>query len=158
MFITVTKKYGFDYASKSFLEEDEELNSLINEKEEEEGLNDKKGELHISFPSDHKEMERISSEPPFERHSSNSSINRTPKEEEPLLSHQEKKALSKIAKRKSFPFSALLKKNLRLQKRQVGTNCCQIFTPILVLFILFIIKLVIKSEVGEDIYVSQVLF
>lgn len=44
------------------------------------------------------------------------------------------------AKRNSYSFRALLRKNFSLQKRQKGTNCCQIVTPILVMFIMVILQ------------------
>ena len=44
---------------------------------------------------------------------------------------------------------ALLKKNWQVQKKQKGTNICQIITPLLVLLILFILQLVIKSQISD---------
>ena len=48
----------------------------------------------------------------------------------------------KARRRRAYPYRALLRKNFSLQKRQKGTNCCQIFTPVLVMIILVILQLV----------------
>lgn len=42
---------------------------------------------------------------------------------------------------------ALMRKNLTLQMRMIGTNLCQIVTPILVLLIVLILKQVSKSNI-----------
>lgn len=61
----------------------------------------------------------------------------------------EQETSSAADSKKSRALLALLKKNLSLQKRQIGTNVCQIATPLLVMLILFILQLVIRSELGD---------
>jgi hypothetical protein len=55
----------------------------------------------------------------------------------------------------SYPFRALIRKNLSLQSRQKGTNCCQIVTPILVMAILLILQLIIRNELHGKIDTMQ---
>ena len=50
----------------------------------------------------------------------------------------------------SHPLRALVRKNLTLQWRQRFSTCCQLFTPILIILILFILKVIIKSQLGPD--------
>jgi hypothetical protein len=57
-------------------------------------------------------------------------------------------SVSSSAEPTSYPYRALLRKNVTIQSRQKGTNCCQIFTPILVMLIMVILQFVIKSELG----------
>lgn len=45
-----------------------------------------------------------------------------------------------------MPLRALWSKNIALQKRQKGTNCCQIATPLLVMAILWLMQIIIESE------------
>ncbi len=56
-----------------------------------------------------------------------------------------------MKKTRPRPFAALMNKNIRLQSRQWGTNCCQIITPLLVLMILLVLKIVVISQLGDDI-------
>lgn len=49
---------------------------------------------------------------------------------------------------KSHPMRALVRKNLTLQWRQRFSTCCQLVTPILIILILFILKVIIKSQLG----------
>lgn len=49
---------------------------------------------------------------------------------------------------KSHPMRALVRKNLTLQWRQRFSTCCQLLTPLLIILILFILKAVIKSQLG----------
>ena len=54
-------------------------------------------------------------------------------------------------KRRPRPFAALMNKNIVLQRRQWGTNLCQVTTPLLVLGIMLILKLVVISQFGDQI-------
>eukprot|EP01091_Cochliopodium_minus_P001939 TRINITY_DN1188_c0_g2_i2.p1 TRINITY_DN1188_c0_g2~~TRINITY_DN1188_c0_g2_i2.p1 ORF type:complete len:1683 (-),score=415.80 TRINITY_DN1188_c0_g2_i2:354-4655(-) len=56
---------------------------------------------------------------------------------------------------KSFSYKALFRKNVRLQMKQKGSNCCQILTPILVLLILLVFQLLIKNELGDNANIKQ---
>eukprot|EP01103_Thecamoeba_quadrilineata_P015557 TRINITY_DN4957_c0_g2_i1.p1 TRINITY_DN4957_c0_g2~~TRINITY_DN4957_c0_g2_i1.p1 ORF type:complete len:1851 (-),score=296.09 TRINITY_DN4957_c0_g2_i1:13-5565(-) len=50
----------------------------------------------------------------------------------------------------THPYRALVRKNLTLQKRQCATNCCQIITPLFVLFIMLVLQLIIKNKLDGD--------
>ncbi len=56
-----------------------------------------------------------------------------------------------IKKRRPRPFSALMNKNAKLQLRQWGTNVCQVITPLLVLMIIVILKIVVITQLGDSI-------
>eukprot|EP00727_Mastigamoeba_balamuthi_P008005 m51a1_g3825 hypothetical protein (1807) ;mRNA; r:294618-300690 len=62
--------------------------------------------------------------------------------------------------RNSRPFAALFRKTATLQLRQKGANACQIFAPLLILVIMLIIKLALKSILGDaassDVFVPSV--
>lgn len=45
-----------------------------------------------------------------------------------------------MKKRNSYQFKALFYKNLALQSRHIGTNMCQIITPLICLFFVQLIK------------------
>eukprot|EP01116_Phalansterium_solitarium_P019773 TRINITY_DN564_c0_g2_i1.p1 TRINITY_DN564_c0_g2~~TRINITY_DN564_c0_g2_i1.p1 ORF type:complete len:1819 (+),score=747.59 TRINITY_DN564_c0_g2_i1:87-5543(+) len=59
---------------------------------------------------------------------------------------------SKPTKRtvRSYPFRALMRKNFALQRRQTGTNCCQILTPVLVMAILVLLQFILRAELGSN--------
>jgi ABC-type multidrug transport system ATPase subunit len=52
--------------------------------------------------------------------------------------------------RKSYQIRALLRKSATLQLRQKGTNCCQIFTPILCLFLVYLMKEIAGSQLEKN--------
>ena len=52
---------------------------------------------------------------------------------------------------RSYQFRALLRKNLTLQKRQFGNNCCQILIPVSVMVILVILQLILRTELGVNV-------
>jgi ABC-type multidrug transport system ATPase subunit len=52
-------------------------------------------------------------------------------------------------KLRSYPLRALVRKNLTLQWRQRFSTICQLFTPLLIILILVILKVVIKSQLGD---------
>jgi len=60
-------------------------------------------------------------------------------------------------RRASRPLTALLRKNLTLQRRQIGTNVCQILTPALVMLIMLALKLTIQTELGSSFDTSNTL-
>lgn len=62
-----------------------------------------------------------------------------------------------IKKRRPRPFSALMNKNAKLQMRQWGTNLCQVITPLLVLMIIVILKLVVVTQFGDQIVQNRVI-
>lgn len=52
--------------------------------------------------------------------------------------------------RKSYQIRALLRKSVTLQLRQKGTNCCQIFTPILCLLLVYLMKEIASSQLEKN--------
>jgi hypothetical protein len=52
--------------------------------------------------------------------------------------------------RKSYQIRALLRKSVTLQLRQKGTNCCQIFTPILCLLLVYLMKQIAGSQLEKN--------
>lgn len=71
-------------------------------------------------------------------------------EEERKAQEQDKKA-KQTSSPTSYPFRALIRKNFSLQKRQKGTNCCQIITPVFVMVILTILQLIIRKQLGSNV-------
>eukprot|EP01117_Protostelium_nocturnum_P007430 TRINITY_DN2658_c0_g1_i1.p1 TRINITY_DN2658_c0_g1~~TRINITY_DN2658_c0_g1_i1.p1 ORF type:complete len:1127 (+),score=257.54 TRINITY_DN2658_c0_g1_i1:1736-5116(+) len=51
-----------------------------------------------------------------------------------------------VDQRNSKPLKALLRKNFILQKRQMGTNVCQILTPMLVMIVLLVLQRVSQAQ------------
>jgi hypothetical protein len=70
-------------------------------------------------------------------------------DKEALLSNG-KSHSSQSNKLSSNAFRALFRKNFTLQIRQKFTNICQILTPVLVILILVILRLVINAQLGGD--------
>eukprot|EP00002_Diphylleia_rotans_P007930 TRINITY_DN1758_c0_g1_i16.p1 TRINITY_DN1758_c0_g1~~TRINITY_DN1758_c0_g1_i16.p1 ORF type:complete len:1757 (-),score=347.90 TRINITY_DN1758_c0_g1_i16:421-5691(-) len=62
----------------------------------------------------------------------------------------DRRAKGKKSAPSSNGFRALLLKNIALQKRQKGTNVCQILTPVLVMMILLLLQGVIQSELVQE--------
>jgi hypothetical protein len=48
-------------------------------------------------------------------------------------------------KYKSYQLRALVRKSLTIQSRQYCTNCCQIFTPMCCLFLIWLLKYVVVN-------------
>lgn len=59
------------------------------------------------------------------------------------------------AKLRPRPFAALMAKNTALQGRQWGTNLCQVVTPLFVLLIMVILKIVVVTQYGDQIEKKQ---
>ena len=51
------------------------------------------------------------------------------------------------SKRESQQFKALFLKNARLQSKQIGTNLCQILTPVLCIFFTYLMKTLAEDGV-----------
>lgn len=50
------------------------------------------------------------------------------------------------AKKQPQQFKALFLKNIRLQSKQIGTNLCQILTPVLCILFTFLIKTLVEDS------------
>ena len=69
----------------------------------------------------------------------------------PVSNQKEAACVNVNKKKRPRPFAALMAKNVKLQGRQWGTNLCQIITPLLVLLIMLILKIVIITQFGDEI-------
>eukprot|EP00742_Colponemidia_sp_Colp-10_P012044 GILJ01013471.1.p1 GENE.GILJ01013471.1~~GILJ01013471.1.p1 ORF type:complete len:1008 (+),score=146.02 GILJ01013471.1:44-3067(+) len=64
---------------------------------------------------------------------------------------------SKKTVHESYPIRALIRKNLTLQWQQRGTNICQIITPVICLYIIFILKTIAENQSTEPVEVRDVM-
>jgi hypothetical protein len=56
----------------------------------------------------------------------------------------------------SFQRRALFRKSISLQKRQVGTNVCQLLTPIISLVLIILLKKIAESNISK--YIDQPIY
>jgi hypothetical protein len=52
--------------------------------------------------------------------------------------------------KKSNQFKALFIKNATLQSKQIGTNICQILTPIICLIFTYVIQVIAKANISTE--------
>ena len=49
---------------------------------------------------------------------------------------------------RSYPFRALIRKNISIQKRETCNNILQIAAPLIAMLMMFIIQKILKAEIG----------
>lgn len=142
VFLAVTKKHNFVYEE---IESDEEL-----------------PDLPVGDVSSNESYQRASSTKPQEaapRPTRDSAVDPDMESDsedghyrpKPKSAHHHKGHTSHGRKQlSSHPLRALVRKNLTLQWRQRFSTCCQLVTPILIILILFILKVIIQSQLGPN--------